>query len=1169
MCIDSFLRWLLIIGLLLVSPSSISNELTRMNSPRSILNPSSNTHKAYNFHRDQGNSSASSADIKQILIVDTTVPKLEILLNGLDSSIRVVQLNAKTDGVSQISEAVKGYRGLAAIHIVSHGGSGSLSLGSSTITSNKLDKYRRQLALIGNALSKNGELLLYGCNVATGRAGVHFINQLAGLTHAKVAASNDMTGSSNLGGDWQLEIATGQITTTLPFNLATLMNYPEVLPNNSAPTFQIGDGKVTTDIGSATSDYIEYLALQSDGKILAAGTSSDECTLARYNKDGSLDTSFGGSGKVHTRTDYRSCYAHSLAVQADGKILLAGTSISSDGLSGDFALMRYNKDGSLDSSFDVDGKVTHSFPNSDTSDYGRSVAIQSDGKIIMGGYNIWHKGKIGGNYASVTELIRFNSNGSVDNDFGGLDNGDLYIRFINSSNYGRTYSIKVQTDDKILVGGYDYDDAGTTSYDFALARLNKNGSYDTVYGNPTMGFGFNGKVITNLLTTGGNSFNADQAYSIAIQTDGKIVQVGVTEYNNWLSLVRYNSDGSLDTSFDGDGKVSTYLQGSGESVAIQTDGKIVVAVSTTDHIFTLVRYNKIGSLDVTFDGDGIVKTNFGYPTAFADSVAVQPDGKIVVGGSTNGDFALARYNTNGSLDITFDAVNTLNGTANYNNRNIAVALDSSVQIYDAELAAQGNYNGASIKLYRHGGAASQDVFSGSGNLNITNDNAALSGIVIGQVVNGNGAMTLTFNSNATQERVNTALSSLAYSNSSTNPPASVQIDWIFSDGNNGSQGTGGALTATGSTTVVIAGGSAYPTVRTGLATSVSTSIATLNGIVNPNGLATTAQFEYGLTTNYGTNASVTLSPNNGMADQDVSKEINGLEPDKTYHYRLTATNSQGNANGVDATFSSKPITFPLTIKKLGSGLGKVTANDPSVTCSDYCTFDITATTLLTLTATAQSGYTFSGWSGDCTGTAMTCGLYMVASKSVTATFKINQTISFETPPTLIVGGSGKVMASGGKSGNPVVFSSLTQGVCSTGGSNGSTVTGVTAGICTIAANQTGNDNYSPAPQGTQSFNVNSGLALTITNFNKPYGTVTSNTGGIACGATCASTIGSGSTVTLVAIPVAGYQFSGWGGDCSGYGNSCVVTMNAAKSITAKFEIFKKRRSIWKRMLLMP
>lgn len=160
----------------------------------------------------------------------------------------------------------------------------------------------------------------------------------------------------------------------------------------------------------------------------------------------------------------------------------------------------------------------------------------------------------------------------------------------------------------------------------------------------------------------------------------------------------------------------------------------------------------------------------------------------------NWDIALMRYNPNGSLDNTFGTpIDTLDGSASFTENYIAVVLDGTVKIFDAELAAQGHYQGASITLMRHEGANSEDVFSGKGALSFNGSDAVLSGVTIGIASNNNGILKIKFNSNATQTRVDTVLSSLAYSNSSDNPPASVRIDWTFNDGNTGEQGTGGGV----------------------------------------------------------------------------------------------------------------------------------------------------------------------------------------------------------------------------------------------------------------------------------------------------------------------------------------------------------------------------------------
>jgi uncharacterized delta-60 repeat protein len=262
--------------------------------------------------------------------------------------------------------------------------------------------------------------------------------------------------------------------------------------------------------------------------------------------------------------------------KTDGKLVVAG--YSWNGSSYDFALVRYNADGSLDASFDGDGIVTTAIGAAN--DYAQSVIQQADGKLVVAGYS-W--------------------NGSND--------------------------------------------------DVALVRYNTDGSLDT-------GFDGDGKVTTAIGT------GYDEGYSVIQQADGKLVVAG-TSYNgssNDFALVRYNADGSLDASFDGDGIVTTAIGAGddyGRSVIQQADGKLVVAGyswnGSNDDV-ALVRYNEDGSLDTSFDGDGKVTTAIGAGDDYGRSVIQQADGKLVVAGhSSNGnnyDVALVRYDSGQLITTT-------------------------------------------------------------------------------------------------------------------------------------------------------------------------------------------------------------------------------------------------------------------------------------------------------------------------------------------------------------------------------------------------------------------------------------------------------------------------------------------------------------------------------------
>ncbi len=167
------------------------------------------------------------------------------------------------------------------------------------------------------------------------------------------------------------------------------------------------------------------------------------------------------------------------------------------------------------------------------------------------------------------------------------------------------------------------------------------------------------------------------------------------------------------------------------------------------------------------------------------------------------------------------------------------------------------------------------------------------------------------------------------------------------------------------------------------------------------------------------------------------------------------------------------IATPYALSISNNGNGTITSNPVGINCGTTCSANFNLGTSVTLTATPATGYSFSAWGGACSGTGA-CVVTMNSAQSVTATFivvKANQTISFGTAPAVVFGGSGMVSATGGGSGNPVVFSSSTTGICSTSGTNGSTVTGLAAGNCVIAANQAGNANYNAAPQVTQTISI--------------------------------------------------------------------------------------------------
>ena len=386
------------------------------------------------------------------------------------------------------------------------------------------------------------------------------------------------------------------------------------------------------------SGLIKAIAIQDDGKIVATGSifSGSNHGVARYESNGSLDSTFGSNGVAFP--DFVNGFnSNSIGIQ-NGKIIVAGTT---SGNGNDFAVARFNSNGSKDLNFGSNGKMITDYDNSN--DNGNSMVIQKDGKIVVAGFSLFST-------VSDFSIARYDSNGTLlDNTFG--TNGLNKAGFINSE----AFSVALQPDGN---GGENLIMAGTvylteTGGDFGVVKFTPNGSLDN-------SFGIEGKVTTDL----GDA--ADVANSAVIQDDGKILVAGYTSgstYTN-VAIARYNTDGSLDTSFDKDGRVITNLsvKSSAASIAMLPGNKIVVAGNYgTDEMnndFLICEYNPDGSPDAAFQNNGSLTIDLSGKDDFANAVAVQSNGKILVAGSTTGisgsDFALVRINTDGNLDMSFN-----------------------------------------------------------------------------------------------------------------------------------------------------------------------------------------------------------------------------------------------------------------------------------------------------------------------------------------------------------------------------------------------------------------------------------------------------------------------------------------------------------------------------------
>ena len=392
----------------------------------------------------------------------------------------------------------------------------------------------------------------------------------------------------------------------------------KVKPQNDPPVARdpaFGtDDRVVTHFNS-NDDGVQALVQQPDGKMLAAGYARGEAgdydfALVRYNPDGSIDQGFGNGGGRTTDFNEGNDRAYGVVVQPDGKVLVAGET----GMASGFALARYNPDGSLDRTFDRNGKVVR-FVSQYPQQYQqrislRDLAVEPDGKIVVVGGLRYHDG-------SAWIIARYNTDGSIDSAFGtDLFSGmDGVVR--SSFGFGFEQSaedVALLPDGKILVAGGS---GGTSEGDFALARFNPDGSPDAT-------FGADGQLTTDFAAPGGSS--NDRVYSLVLQPDGKAVVAGQSMEETTttegfyrgvarFALARYDADGSLDAGFGAGGKLTTGFFEASPDQSNETDG--------------------------------------------AYDLAVLPDGKMVAAGgamaAAGWDFALARYAAGGALDPGFGA----------------------------------------------------------------------------------------------------------------------------------------------------------------------------------------------------------------------------------------------------------------------------------------------------------------------------------------------------------------------------------------------------------------------------------------------------------------------------------------------------------------------------------
>ncbi|CAN5348690.1 hypothetical protein BH09PLA1_BH09PLA1_13920 [soil metagenome] len=350
---------------------------------------------------------------------------------------------------------------------------------------------------------------------------------------------------------------------------------------------------------------------------------------------GDLDSTFRNNGRFTHDFGFGDDSAYAITVQADGRFLVAGTVRGANGTN-DFGVARFLSNGSLDATFGINGMVTTDFGLAGaSSDEARAMVIDSSGRIYVAGYA--NRGTGTGNDFAVA---RYLSNGSLDDSFGAAG---IAVNHFGTND--QALAMALQSDGRLVV-------TGLFTSDFGTVRYNANGSLDT-------SFGANGSIRTPVGT------GTDSATSVAIRGDGKIFVGGWAQFGSDFdfAVAAYNANGSLDTTFNGSGRVTTNMGTADRATAIAllSDGRFVLA-GRSDGNVAVVRYNADGSLDDSFGAGGIATINLFTSNDGANAIVLRSDGSILlagaVGSNSSSDFAVLRLDSAGALDSNF-AVNGL------------------------------------------------------------------------------------------------------------------------------------------------------------------------------------------------------------------------------------------------------------------------------------------------------------------------------------------------------------------------------------------------------------------------------------------------------------------------------------------------------------------------------
>ncbi|MCE1113821.1 MULTISPECIES: DUF4347 domain-containing protein [Pseudomonas] len=740
-------------------------------------------------------SSAQNTQRQEVVFIDGQVANVGELLQGLSGNAEVVILDPNKDGLQQMADYLKGREGLDAIHLLSHGADGSVQMGNLWLSNANLSEHRAELESIGTALKADGDLMLYGCRVGETERGQAFIDQLAQITGADVAASADDTGAADLGGNWALERTSGTIGTTALG--AQLQGYEALM----AVSFS-GDANAT-------------------GPVLGTGQLS-RMVVGDFNNDGRADILYqiGGDGTAWRFAAGNANGTFTVVDQAQSPFAnVTLVNAASNGIN--YYAADFDKDGDIDLLGVVSGGAAYLYRNSNGV-FSQETAVGFGGtqynvRLVVGDFdgdgaadilyqpgnvdagNSWRYARNNGD-GTFTDVVQSASPfaaftlGSYSSfnyrvlDFDG--DGDLDIMWVSNGSKGTLY----------LNNGGTFTLGSTSNFP------------TTPYGGRTLWGDFDGDGDADVFWQDGTN-GSEWKYSVN-NGDGTFTTVtrAVSPFAG-LNMVDFSNSNFRAGDFDGDGDLDVIgISATGSSYVYYQSGatpRLVSATPADDSLnvspganitltfsesvskgagnIYIVRTSDnqiVQTIDVTsgqVSGSGTTWTIDPSDLVQGTAYAVRVDSKTFV--NTDGKVYKGIYNSTAlnftTATVAAPVIANLNGDAvNYAEKSSGILIDQSdnAVVTDADSA---NFNGGSVRVSVTGGAVTnEDVLSilslgtAAGQISVSGSNVLYGGVIIGAFTGGSGgnALVITLNASADANAVTALVRSLQYSNSNTTTP---------------------------------------------------------------------------------------------------------------------------------------------------------------------------------------------------------------------------------------------------------------------------------------------------------------------------------------------------------------------------------------------------------------